>query len=152
MFHRLLIAVDQRESRRSLIGFARRVAEETGSTARVLHVIEFAGRGCAAPLSTSAEASLLVEETVFELRMAGIGASGLHRSALRRTVGSMIVDEAGRWEADTILLGGRHHRGAGRLLGHQVREHVLRLSPLPVLVAPDRHPTHRSPVSSLLER
>jgi nucleotide-binding universal stress UspA family protein len=78
----------------------------------------------------------VVEEAVFVLRMAGVGASGLVRTTLRRDVASLIVEESERWSADAVLVGAPHRRGVGRLLSHGVRDQVIRRSSRPVLVAP----------------
>jgi hypothetical protein len=47
-----------------------------------------------------------------------------------------IVEESIFWECDAIVLGSRRLHGVERLSGRRVRERVLRLSSLPVLVAP----------------
>lgn len=136
MLKRLLVAIDQRGSRRPLIELTTQLANETDTCVHVLHVIEFAGRGCAAPMETPSEAERVVEQAVFELRMAGIGSDGTTRAALRTDVSSLIVDTARRWGSHVIVLGTSGRQGLGRLLGHGVRERVIRKSSVPVLVAP----------------
>jgi nucleotide-binding universal stress UspA family protein len=136
---KVFVAIDQRDIRHSVIAFASRLAAETSTVVRVFHGIEFVGRGCAAPLESRDEAELVVEEAVFHLRMAGVGAAGLVRPCFHRDVSRMIVDEANRWGADTIVVGGRQGRGPGRVLGHGIRERVLRRSALTVKVAPPEH-------------
>ena len=140
MLKRVFVAIDQRESRQSVVEFAARLATETVAAVQVFHGIEFAGRGCSAPLEPRDEAELMVEESVFDLRMSGVGAAGQVRACVRQDVGKVIVAEATRWEADVIVVGGRRGRGRGRLLGHGVRERVMRRSPLPVVVAPSSPP------------
>lgn len=136
MFKRLLVAVDQRESRHPLIEFTAQLATDIDTCVRVLHIIEFAGRGCTAPIETPDEAERIVQEAVFALRMAGVGSEGVSRAALRHDVGSLIVKGAVHWDSDVIVMGTNKSRGLGRLLGHGVRERVIRKSPIPVLVAP----------------
>jgi nucleotide-binding universal stress UspA family protein len=136
MLKRLFVAIDQRESRRPLIEFTAELAKETDGHVHVLHVIEFAGRGCAAPMEAPSEAERVVEQAVFELRMAGIGSDGTTRSALRRDVGSLIVEGAHHLSSDVIVLGANGGKGLRRLLGSGVRERVIRKSSIPVLVAP----------------
>jgi nucleotide-binding universal stress UspA family protein len=136
MFARLLVAVDLRESRHRLVGTVARLAGEHRSFVRVLHVVEFVGRGATAPLEERSEAERLVERAVFDLRMAGVPSDGLCRSAVRRDVSSLIVDDADRFEADAIVMGANHRRGLSRRLGGGVREGVIRRTSIPVLVAP----------------
>ena len=139
MHSKLFVAIDQREIRHSVIAFSSRLAAEVLSEVRIFHGIEFVGRGCAAPLETRREAERLVEEAVFHLRMAGVGAAGYVRPCFNHDLGRMIVEEANHWGADAIIVGGRQGRGPGRVLGHGIRERVLRRSSLPVKVAPPDH-------------
>ena len=136
MHGRVLAAIDQREIRHSVIESASRLARQSIAAVAVFHGIEFVGRGCAAPLETRQEGQLVVEEAVFDLRMAGVGATGSVRPCFNRDVGRMILEEAERWRADLIVVGGRRGRGPGRVLGRGTRERVLRRSPIPVVVAP----------------
>jgi nucleotide-binding universal stress UspA family protein len=133
---RVLVAIDQREARCSVIEFAARLSSGPSAAVRVFHGIEYVGRGCAAPLETRQEAEMVVEEAVFDLRMSGVGASGSVRPCFNRDIGRMIVAEAAGWRADMIVVGGRRGRGPGRVFGHGIRERVLRRSPIPVVVAP----------------
>jgi hypothetical protein len=137
MHVRVLVGIDQRETRGSVVEFAGRLASESHGAVRVFHGIEFVGRGCAAPLETRREAEMVVEEAVFDLRMSDLGASGLVRPCFNCDIGRMIVAEAASWRADVIVVGGRRGgRGPGRVFGHGIRERVLRRSPIPVVVAP----------------
>ncbi len=133
---RVFMAIDQRESRHSVVEFTAHLANKAGTAVRVFHGIEFVGRGCTAPLESRNEAELVVDESVFDLRMRGIGAGGQVRSCFSGDIGKVILSEAARWNADVIVVGGRLGRRRRRLLGQGVRERVLRRSPVPVMVAP----------------
>jgi len=108
---------------------------------RVVHVIPFAGRGCRAPLETRAEAELVVEEAVFTLRMAGVGASGRTRSALGRPLCQAVVDEALRWHAHVIVVGTTKPSRWRSLVGPGTAERIRRASPLPVVTAEQPPPS-----------
>jgi nucleotide-binding universal stress UspA family protein len=82
------------------------------------------------------DASRVVEQAVFELRMAGIGTSGKVTSTLEGRVARSIMEQAGRFAADVIVVGCRRHHGLRRLLGNSDRDTLVRLSSLPVLLAP----------------
>ena len=88
------------------------------------------------PLETAAEAEQLVAEAVLSLRLVGVGAEGRARPGREDEVAVRIVEESMFWECDAIVLGSRRLHGLERLSGRGVRERVLRLSSLPVLVAP----------------
>jgi len=136
MFRRILVSVDRGSSRlRSLVACAEELAYQHNATVRVLHVVEFAGRGCAAPLESVADAERLLEEAVFELRMSGVGADSVSRLAHSKGVDALIAEEATRWSADVIVLGSSVRR---RLFGRDLRELVLQKTRLPVVVVPER--------------
>jgi nucleotide-binding universal stress UspA family protein len=117
----LLLGVDERATIPHLVAYVATLGAQGRAVARVVHVIEHAVQGGLA-LETFEEASSLVEETVFELRMAGIGANGTVRRARLRRIGPSLVQEASRWSADAIVLMGPRRR----LFGWGVREQVLR--------------------------
>jgi nucleotide-binding universal stress UspA family protein len=80
---------------------------------------------------------------VLALRLADVGAEGRTCSAIEEHVATRIVAEAARWECDALILGSRRLRRIGRLTGRGIRERVVRLSPLPVIVAPTPLPGRR---------
>ncbi len=49
-----------------------------------------------------------------------------------------IVEEASERNCSAIILGSLRHTGLQAVLGHRTRERVVKMSPLPVVVAP-RH-------------
>lgn len=90
----------------------------------------------ALPLENPDEAALLVHEAVRSLQWLGVTADGRSCSVLQEHVARRIVEEASLWECQAIVLGSRRLHGVARLSGRGVREHILRMSSLPVLVAP----------------
>jgi nucleotide-binding universal stress UspA family protein len=136
MWERMLLAIDQYESGQSALGMTASLAAATGCEVRVLHVRELTRWARVPPLETPAQAQLLVEEAIFSLRLAGVGAEGRSCSVFGDLVAARIVEESLVWFCDVIVLGTRRLRGLSRLSGDGVREKVLRLSPLPVIAAP----------------
>jgi nucleotide-binding universal stress UspA family protein len=136
MWRRLLLTIDQFESGQTALEFTARLASATGADVRVLHMRELGIYARVPPLETPADAQYLVDESVFSLRLAGIGAEGQACSVRGDRVAGRIVEEASTWHCDAIVLGSRRLRGIERLSGHGVRDGVLRLSPLPVITAP----------------
>jgi nucleotide-binding universal stress UspA family protein len=133
---RLLAAIDHRDAGQATVSYGADVARRNGSTVFVVHVLEYAGRGCASPVESRADAELIVERAVFELRMAGIGADGRVLPALRSRPSTLILRSAQQLHADAVLLGHNHLAGVDRMLGSGLRERVVRRSPVPVLVTP----------------
>ena len=132
-FRRVLVPVEDASQAEHVVELARRAG---ASEVRALHLNlrEIAG-GRRFTLETDSEASRAVEAAVFELRMAGIGASGQVRHALVGKVAEAIVAEAIEWGADLIMLGiPRRGELATRLFG-SVTLRVLKHAPCPVLVA-----------------
>lgn len=136
MWDRLLCAIDQFESGQSALSFVTGVATANGASVRVLHIRELSRMARVLPLETPGEADELARDAVLSLGSLGVPAEGRSGSALEDHVAQRIVNEALVWDCQAIVLGSRRLRGIGRLSGRGVRERVLRLSSLPVLVAP----------------
>jgi nucleotide-binding universal stress UspA family protein len=136
MWDRLLFAIDQFESGQTALDFVAGVASANEASVRVLHIREVPRMAHAVPLESPADAEELVRDTVLSLSMLGIPAEGRSSSVFQDHVARRIVEEALLWECQAIVLGSRRVRGIARLSGRGVRERVLRLSSLPVLVAP----------------
>jgi nucleotide-binding universal stress UspA family protein len=133
VFGRVLIAVQDAKHVERAVELARRAG---ATEARVLHLnLHENIRGQRFPLETETAASYVVDAAVFELRMAGIPATGLLAHALVDRAAEAIVAEAADWNADLIVLGGpRRGELATRLLG-SVTLRALVHAPCPVLVA-----------------
>jgi nucleotide-binding universal stress UspA family protein len=136
VWDRLLFAIDQFESGQTALGFAAGVASANGASVRVLDIREVPRLARALPLETPDEAEDLVREAVRALQWLGVTADGRSCSVLHERVAHRIVEEASLWECQAIVLGSRRLRGIARLSSRGVREHILRQSSLPVLVAP----------------
>jgi len=70
------------------------------------------------------------------LGQAGVSAGGRSVSARERLVADRIGGEGLLMGSDVIVLGSQRLTGIRRIAGRGLRERLLRLSPLPVLVAP----------------
>jgi nucleotide-binding universal stress UspA family protein len=136
VWDRLLCAIDQFESGGSALDFVADVAAPSGASVRVLHIREVPRMARVLPLESPIEAEALVRDAVQSLGVLGVAAAGRSCSVLQEHVARRIADEAVHWECQAIVLGSRRVRGIARLSGRGVRERILRLSTLPVLVAP----------------
>src|SRR5215471_9415454 len=144
LYQRVLIAVADAGQVGPVVELARRAGVRE---ARVLHLnLRESYGGRRFPLETDATASYAAEAAVFELRMAGMTASGQIRHAM---IGN--TADATEWGADLIILGpSRRGEFATRLLG-SVTLQVLQHAPCPVLVAPPagKADTHRAAAAEL---
>jgi nucleotide-binding universal stress UspA family protein len=145
MWDRMLLAIDGYESGQHALDFTTRLAVDTGTEVRVLHIRAMPVSPRVPPLETPSEASILVEEAVFCLRMAGVAADGTSCAERENQVARRIVEESTHQGCDVIVLGSRRLRGVHRLSGRGVRQRVVRLSSLPVITAPTpaRNGRHR---------
>ena len=134
---RIVVGVKRFDDDRPVLRLATTLATETGSGVQVVHVRE---RRCskAGPSfsETLDDASGVVEQAVFELRMAGVGASGQVASTLQGRVAEAILDQAEECSADVIVVGWHRRRGLRRLFRGGDRARLMRLSNLPVVLAP----------------
>jgi nucleotide-binding universal stress UspA family protein len=136
MFTRVLVCVEGPSQVEAAIELARRACVPGLTEARVLHLyLRETIRGRRFALETEPEAAYVMEAAVFELRMAGLGASGQIRKAPFDKAAEAIITDATEWGADLIVLG-RPRRGElrTRLFG-SVTLRVLQQAPCPVLVA-----------------
>jgi nucleotide-binding universal stress UspA family protein len=144
LYQRVLIAVADAGQVGPMVELARRAGVRE---ARVLHLnLRESYGGRRFPLETDAAASYAAEAAVFELRMAGMTASGQVRHAMIGKAAEAIAAEAAEWGADLIILGpARRGEFAARLRG-SVTLHVLQQAPCPVLVASaaDEADSHRA--------
>src|SRR5579862_773897 len=133
LYQRVLIAVADADQVGTVVDLARRAGVRE---ARVLHLnLRESYGGRRFPLETDAAASYAAEAAVFELRMAGMTASGQVSHAMIGKAAEAITAEATEWGADLIILGpARRGEFAARLRG-SVTLQVLQHAPCPVLVA-----------------
>ncbi len=124
------------ESGQIALDFVADVASANATSVRLLHIREVPRMARALPLESPLEAEELVRNAVQSLGAKGIAAEGRSFSALQEHVARRIAHEASLWECQAIVIGSRRLRGMARLSGRGVRERILKLSTLPVLVAP----------------
>jgi nucleotide-binding universal stress UspA family protein len=135
MLKRILLALDSSDSGQVAVSFTMALAS-SATEVRVLHINEFQVGGRGLTLETSAEAGVLLDDALLQLRSCGVTATGALTTAACFSVADCIVAEADRWPADAIVLGSARRRGLRRLACQGVRERVVRSTCLPVLTAP----------------
>jgi nucleotide-binding universal stress UspA family protein len=125
---RFLVGLDARATIPDLVAYVGTAGANGRAIARVVHVVELAGRRDRLAMESVEEASDVIDEAVFSLRMSGVGADGIVRHGRMDRIGLVLLEEAAKWHADAVILRGRRGRSWRRLLGPGVREQVLRQS------------------------
>ena len=134
---RFLVGLDEWATLPDLVTYVGSVGARGSVVARVVHVVELMGIPASFSLESVGEASAMVEEGTFLLRMSGVGAEGVVRNGRVDQIARILLEEGLAWHADAIVLAARRTSGARRLLGRGVREQVLRRSSMTtVLVSP----------------
>lgn len=137
MLSRIVVGVKRLDVDRPVLGLVISLASETGGEVHVVHVRQQrCSKGGPSYDETMEDASRVVEQAVFELRMAGIGTNGKVTSTLEGRVARSIMEQADLFAADVIVVGCRKHHGLHRLFGNSDRDTLVRLSSVPVLLAP----------------
>jgi nucleotide-binding universal stress UspA family protein len=136
-WRRILLAIDASSARYGAEAVASALAHEMQALIRVVHVTErelYGGRVFA--IESADEAARLVEEALFDLRMAGVGTSGSTTAVVVGRAADCIVEAARSWEADLIVLGAGRSRSPVQILRGRTRQKVIDRSGIPVLVVP----------------
>ena len=77
-----------------------------------------------------------MQEAILNLQLAGVRADGIACSVPEDLIASRIFGEARSRMCDAIIVGSRRLHGMHRLSGRNIRDRILRMTSLPVLVAP----------------
>jgi nucleotide-binding universal stress UspA family protein len=143
MYRKILVAIDDSETSTRGLDEAIKLAKGDAAQLCVLHVIE------PTALAMYPEAAAYADDLFGMLREAGkeVLQKALARAAKRGVqarsalienrgfpIAEMIVEYAGRWKADVIVLGTHGRRGFSHLLMGSDAESVVRSSPIPVLL------------------
>ncbi|HLN15850.1 MAG TPA: universal stress protein [Acidimicrobiales bacterium] len=126
---KLLLALDHSDESPLAVAHTKAVARRFEAEVRVVHAL-------IGPPFGFEEAHQLVQQAVFDLGMAGIGATGGLFRCDPHLVGRRLAAEAAREGVDLIVLGTRRTRGLARLRAGGVREQLMRHTSLPILLGP----------------
>jgi nucleotide-binding universal stress UspA family protein len=145
MYQRILVPYDGSPTSRRGLDEAIRLARLMGSTLRVMHVVneplmalgvEGFAIDAAAILETMEEAGReLAKAAVDTVRAAGVACDSEVATSLQGRVCDLVVATARKWPADLIVIGTHGRRGVDRLMLGSDAEQILRIAPVPVLLA-----------------
>jgi nucleotide-binding universal stress UspA family protein len=132
---KIFLPVDGSEHSRRAVAKTVELARLTQGEVRVFHYQEREpSRAGTAAFEATGEAAALVDAAVAELQAAQITASGETRAGLAGEAAKAIVDEAGRFDADLIVVGSRGLSDFAALLLGSVAHKVIHYAHCPVLV------------------
>ena len=132
---RIFLPVDGSDHSGRAIAQASALARLSGGEVRVFHFQEREpSKAGTASFETTADATGLVDDALRQLQNADIKASGETRAGLSGEVAKAIVDEAGRFGADLIIMGSRGLSDFQALLVGSVAHKVLHYAHCPVLI------------------
>ena len=146
MYERILVPVDGSSTALRGLSEAVRLAQVTGATLKLVHVVN------ELLLDATVAPSMYYEQVILDLRGGGqkvLAAAESHaraqgavvESELVETIGirasDAILEAAKRWNADLIVMGTHGRRGLRRLAVGSDAEMVLRHATIPVLMVRD---------------
>ena len=146
-YKRVLVPVDGSNTSIKGLDEAARLARANGARLRLLHVVDGSiafqtadsGAGVELLLETLNRSGKQILTTAAErASRARVRADTTLVESIKGRVASVIVDQAKHWRADAIVMGTHGRRGVSRLLLGSDAERVVRESPVPVLLVPDR--------------
>lgn len=138
MFGTIVLAVDGSQPSDTAVGYAARLAKESGSRIVAVHVKEIMAGRAAGPVHVNEDEILdKVRGQIQQMNDDGIKAQLQVTSSMTGGPAHIIAEAAAKESADVIVTGTRGHTAlAGVFLG-SVAQRLLHLASCPVLVVPD---------------
>jgi nucleotide-binding universal stress UspA family protein len=145
VFQRILVPVDGSDASSHALSTAIALARQSAGRLRLIHVLEDAAY-LAGYDPTGAAAGELFRaareggERILAQDQARVQAEGLpvdtvFEDQLGRRLAQSVADAAQQWGADLVVVGTHGRRGISRLMLGSGAEEIIRLAPVPVLVA-----------------
>ena len=148
MYERILVPVDGSATSDQGLDEAIRLAKVTGASIELLHVVDLWGVAATPYTGVALTAELIDElkqggQVVLDAAKARVEAAGGSAQTklldnMSGRISDVIVEEAGTWKADLIVIGTHGRRGVGRLVLGSDAEQVVRASSVPVLLVRNR--------------
>jgi nucleotide-binding universal stress UspA family protein len=146
MYEKILVPVDGSSTSDLGLAEAIKLAQLTRAKLVLVHIVDMIAVSAAPP----AQAAGLVEamreageEVLARNRLtaekAGVATESFRLESMSHRVSQLVVEEAGRRNADLIVMGTHGRRGVGRMLLGSDAEQVVRSAPVPVLLVRARN-------------
>ncbi|MET3464655.1 MULTISPECIES: universal stress protein [unclassified Variovorax] len=144
MYQRILVPIDGSSTASRGLVEAIHLAKLTGARLRLVHVIDelsfalsmdaYAGYAGSWLEELRRNARNLLEDGRTRAVREGIETDTVLLDNFKGAVHDQVVAEAQAWKADLIVIGTHGRRGLGRWVMGSSAEHILRMSPVPVLL------------------
>ncbi len=144
MYQRILVPVDGSSTSGRGLAEAIRLAKLTGGRLQLVHVIDelsfalsmdaYAGYAGDWLDEVRAKAKALLQEGRAQAAAQGVSADVLLCDSFKGSVHDQVIAQAVASQADLIVIGTHGRRGLGRWVMGSSAEHILRMSPVPVLL------------------
>jgi nucleotide-binding universal stress UspA family protein len=149
MYSRILVAIDGSDTSRHALTHAIELARHLSAALRIVHVADMNWLPLGPELAIDTGALRAVRRDAGERILAAAREAAQHAAleaevAMIETgsptqhVAESLVEDAGRWQADLLVVGTHGRRGFKRLLLGSVAEGVTRHAETPVLLIPAR--------------
>lgn len=145
MFQRLLVPVDGSEASHHALSIAIGLARDTGGHLHLIHVVEDAAYLAGYDPSGAAAGELykatrdagerILQEAEVIVKTAGLAVEAELVDRFGDRLPQAVADAAQRWKADLIVVGTHGRRGMSRLMLGSGADQIIRMAPVPVLVA-----------------
>ncbi|MEW6331152.1 MAG: universal stress protein [Pseudomonadota bacterium] len=150
MYKRILVPVDGSKTSVNGLEKAIRLARDSGARLRVLHVVDGIAFSREHSMFTATAEKFresgrkLIREIMTRVKKQDIQADSRMVENLTGRAADTIVKEAGKWNADVIVMGTHGRRGFNKLMLGSDAELVARTAPVPVLLVQPGLTTRRA--------
>lgn len=144
MYQRILVPIDGSSTSSRGLAEAIQLAKLTGGRLRLVHVLDelsfaltmdaYAGYAGNWSEELHGNARKLLEDAQNQVASEGVEVDAMVLDSFKRSVHDQVISQAQSWKADLIVIGTHGRRGLGRWVMGSSAEHILRLSPVPVLL------------------
>ncbi|HEX7404230.1 MAG TPA: universal stress protein [Usitatibacter sp.] len=144
MYKKIFVPIDGSPTAARGLDEAIKVAQLTGASLRLIHVIELLNfTTCIEPVGIYASDAIAVmtkagadvlERGKFHAAAKGIAVETALLDNLTLRVSEQVIDQAKTWNAELIVIGTHGRRGVGRLMLGSDAEEIVRKAPVPVLL------------------
>ena len=144
MYQRILVPIDGSSTSSRGLAEAIQLAKLTGGRLRLVHVIDelsfaltmdaYAGYAGNWSEELHGNAKKLLDDARGRAIREGVEVDAVLLDSFKRSVHDQVISHAQAWKADLIVIGTHGRRGIGRWVMGSSAEHILRMSPVPVLL------------------
>jgi nucleotide-binding universal stress UspA family protein len=150
MYKRILVPVDGSTTSMSGLEKAIRLSRDSGARLRILHVVDGIAFSREHSMFTATAEKFresgrkLIKEAMAQARKQQVRAESRMVENLTGRAADTIVKEAGKWNADVIVMGTHGRRGFNKLMLGSDAELVARTATVPVLLVQPSLKTRRA--------